>query len=383
MKHALLSPSAAHRWLACPGSVHANANKPWEQSVYALEGTTAHALLEVCLRTGSPPEEFDGKVLGPDLMPVDEDMVDATGFALDYVRGYMATNKGAKLSIEKPVYPGKLLGLKPHSICWGTPDIQLSIPNVELVTIDYKHGIGIPIAVKDNPQIRLYHVGGRQEHGRYRRYRSVVIQPRVPKRRPIQEYTLSDKELVGWVEDVVKPVIPIALSDNAPRRAGDHCRYCAQEGKCPAQLKQAFEKAGKEFGKANQDPKSVTPAELARYLDQVGFLENTIKALKEHAVRLAHAGVKVPGYVPSWTNQRRVWRDEDAVIKDLKRLGLTPKDIYSVEPHSPAQMDKVLKERGVYVRKRGQKTTHPLEDHFAYTEANPSIAKEPPPDSVG
>lgn len=387
MKHALLSPSSAHRWLVCPGSVQANANKPWEQSIYALEGTTAHALLEVCLRTHSDPEPFLDKVLGKDasgedLMPVDEDMVDAVGFALDYVRGYLAQNPKAILRIEKPVYPGKLLGLKPHSLCWGTPDIQLVIPQVECVTLDYKHGIGIPVAVKDNPQIKLYHLGSRHEHGRYRRYRSVVVQPRVPKRRPIQEFTLTDKDLVAWAEDVVKPVIPIALSDNAPRVAGDHCRYCVQEGKCPAQLKQAFDKAAKEF---SRDPKVASPADLAKYLDQVPFVEQTIAALKEHAVRLAHSGVKLPGYVAAFTNQRRIWRDEDNAAASLGKMGLTPKEKYEVTLLSPAKVEKVLRAKGkIAPKKRGQpRQTSPLEDLVAFTEPNPTVAKEPPPDSVG
>lgn len=389
MKHALLSPSAAHRWLACPGSVQANADKAWEQSIYALEGTSAHALLEVCLRTHSDPEGFLGKTLGTDgnggkLMPVDEMMVDAVGYALDYVRGYLATNKGAILRIEDPVYPGKLLGLKPHSLCWGTPDIQLLLPGVECVTVDYKHGIGIPVAVKDNDQIRLYHLGSRHEYGRYRRYRSVVIQPRVPKRKPVQEHSFTDKELLAWAEDVVKPVIPIALSDNAPRSAGDHCRYCAQEGKCPAQLKQAFEKAGKEFGKAAANPKGITPAEMAKYLDQVGMVENAIKALKEHATRVAHAGVKIPGYVPSWTNQRRIWRDEEEAVEALGKLGLTKREKYSVELLSPRKVEDLLKVKGIIQLRRGQKRPpSPLEDLVAFTDANPSIAKEPPPNSVG
>jgi hypothetical protein len=387
MKHAILSPSGAHRWLVCPGSVEANRNKPWEQSIYALEGTTAHALLEVCLRTGEDPEPFLDKVLGKDangdaLMPVDEDMIDAVGFALDYVRGYLAQNKGAIIRIEKPVYPGKQLGLKPHSICWGTPDIQLVLPGVECVTVDYKHGIGIPVPVKDNPQIKLYHLGSRQEYGRYRRYRSVVIQPRVPKRRPIQEHTLTDKDLVAWAEDVVKPALPLALSDNAPRVAGDHCRYCAQEGKCPAQLKKAFESAAKEFA---QDPKEVSLADMASYLDQVPFVEQTIAALREHAVRVAHSGVKIPGYYPSFTPQRRIWRDEDTAAKALAKLGLTPKEKYKVSLMTPKQIEDLLRGKGkLPKRKRGEKAPPgPLDKLIAYTESNPSIAKEPPPDSVG
>ena len=390
MKHAVLSPSAAHRWLVCPGSVQANANKPWEQSIYALEGTTAHALLEVCLRTHSDPEPFLDKVLGKDangdeLMPVDEDMVDAVGFALDYVKGYLATNKNAVLRIEKPVYPGKQLSLKPHSLCWGTPDIQLVIPGVECVTVDYKHGIGIPVPVKDNPQIKLYHLGSRQEYGRYRRYRSVVIQPRVPKRRPIQEHTLTDKDLTEWAEDVVKPVIPLALGYDAPRVAGDHCRYCSQEGKCPAQLKQAFDKAGKEFGEVKDNPKGVSPAELARYLDQVQFVESAVAALKEHAIRVVHSGVKIPGYVPALTNQRRIWRDEDKAAEAVGKLGLTLKEKYSISLLTPAQMEKVLRAKGkIAPKRRGQpRPDSPLDKLVAYTEANPTIAKEPPPDNVG
>ena len=39
--HAILSPSAAARWLKCPASVAMTASMPEETSPYALEGSIA------------------------------------------------------------------------------------------------------------------------------------------------------------------------------------------------------------------------------------------------------------------------------------------------------------------------------------------------------
>ena len=48
-KHALLSPSSAHRWLACPPSARLTEHMPDTVSPYAAEGTRAHALCEETL----------------------------------------------------------------------------------------------------------------------------------------------------------------------------------------------------------------------------------------------------------------------------------------------------------------------------------------------
>ena len=42
LKHAKLSPSAAVRWMNCPGSVSLTAEMPDTTNSYALAGTTAH-----------------------------------------------------------------------------------------------------------------------------------------------------------------------------------------------------------------------------------------------------------------------------------------------------------------------------------------------------
>ena len=45
--HALLSPSAAERWINCPASVYISRDILDEGSVYADEGTAAHTLMEL------------------------------------------------------------------------------------------------------------------------------------------------------------------------------------------------------------------------------------------------------------------------------------------------------------------------------------------------
>lgn len=246
MKHAKLSPSSSHRWLVCPGSVAANATKKHEASVYALQGTTAHALLELCLLLDDDPAGYVGQVIQPGHMTIDEDMADGVGYALDYVKSYVANHPGTRVLSEHTVRYGDTIGCGDNE-AFGTADVILDNHPVELVALDYKHGVGIPVSVKENPQLRMYLLGKRQERGSYRRYRKVVVQPRLPKRKPVQEHSLTDKELMAWTQKTVIPIVPVALGKNAPRVAGKHCRYCAADGNCSAQYSAVMAAAQKDF----------------------------------------------------------------------------------------------------------------------------------------
>lgn len=250
MQHAKLSPSSSGRWLACPGSVQANWGRPHEDNVYALEGTSAHALLEVCLRTGDDPNVYVGKVLQKGHHEITEAMCDSVGYALDYITAYIADHPTAKLLIEETVQYGQSIDTD-DELAFGQADVILDDYPREVVGLDYKHGIGNPVSVKENSQIRLYMLGMRQRRGGYQRYRAVVVQPRLPKRKPVQEApAITDKELMKWVTNTVIPIVPVALSGKGPREAGSHCRYCAANGNCPAQYEKVMAAATKEFKNA-------------------------------------------------------------------------------------------------------------------------------------
>src|SRR5258708_39760077 len=106
--HALLAPSSAERWMTCIGSVAMEANSPEITTIYSDEGTAAHALASMCLKTGNDPVAFHGRVLTvvdgvyaptnerPALYVnerefiVDDDMVESVRAYIDKVREYGA-----------------------------------------------------------------------------------------------------------------------------------------------------------------------------------------------------------------------------------------------------------------------------------------------------
>lgn len=59
MAHAILSPSGASRWMACPPSARLEEKFPDSTSTYAEEGTYAHAVGELILRD---PEDFKAQL---------------------------------------------------------------------------------------------------------------------------------------------------------------------------------------------------------------------------------------------------------------------------------------------------------------------------------
>jgi hypothetical protein len=374
VKHAVLSPSASHRWLNCLGSIEANRNKPFEENKFSIEGTSAHGLLEVCLILGDSPESYLGKTLHPRHFPIDDDMINGVGYALDWVNGYMANNPTAKLLIEYTVFYDRAIGTEART-GFGTADVIIDNTPKEIVAFDYKHGIGITVDVQDNTQLLLYLAGYREEAGKARNYRKVVCQPRARKRKPINEASVNDKQLTAWLEKKVIPIVPIALGENAPRVAGDWCQYCQADGNCIAQYGAVIEGAQKEFSVS--DPKSLSPAQIAEVLIALERITAIGKAVTAHAIELAHAGVEIPGFEKDFSVPHRKWENEEKANKILSDLGLTAKERYSVTLITPSEAEKVLTAKGVIAKpKRGEsKPKTALDVVITRGERKPTIAR--------
>ena len=61
--HAQLSPSKAHRWTVCPGSIREEAKYPDVSGAAAIDGTHSHTLLEKSLLDNKDPLEYVGQTL--------------------------------------------------------------------------------------------------------------------------------------------------------------------------------------------------------------------------------------------------------------------------------------------------------------------------------
>ena len=103
MAHAKLSPSGAHRWMACPGSVGLEAAFPDQSSAYAAEGTLAHTLASEHLDgSGLHPSQRIGEVYEVDgfTFTVDAAMADYVDNYCRLVREYA---DGGLLLVEQRV----------------------------------------------------------------------------------------------------------------------------------------------------------------------------------------------------------------------------------------------------------------------------------------
>lgn len=86
--HALLSASGSHRWLNCPPSARLEETFASETSVFAAEGTAAHALAEHKLQLflGQPSQHVPGEFDGEELEYHTDRYVDFAGERITLVR---------------------------------------------------------------------------------------------------------------------------------------------------------------------------------------------------------------------------------------------------------------------------------------------------------
>jgi len=330
--HALLSPSSASRWRVCPGSVHMTKDVVREDTGYSLAGTAAHEAFAIWLTTGSAPEVNRMTAAG---LPVTTEMIEMLRPMVEWVLDYQVMN-GARLFSEEKIEIGEHLGL-PAGICWGTADVMMLSEN-ELVIADLKTGY---VSVDpDCDQIKLYTLGAWFQTGcLYDTVRLVVLQPQ--DETTVKEKTFKRIELLEWAKDFAL-LMEVASSEDAPLQPDDDaCRFCPAAGACPALQEQTLALAKFE---AIGNPLALSLDQMAVILDKADLIEQAIKAIRGHVVKLLSTGVDVPGYKLVASKKRRAWKNEDTVIDDLLLADanipldrLAPRKIVS-----PAQAEKVL-----------------------------------------
>jgi hypothetical protein len=349
--HAALSPSAADRWLVCAGSVRVNQGEDGKSSHYAEEGTAAHALLEMCLRIGCEPEDLTGVNIHEEFH-VDEVMTEAVGHAYDFINGWLAQHPKGQVRIERLIHwgahPTLLLDKETAS---GTADVTLidTTPRTQsLVMLDYKHGAGKVVEVEENAQLKLYAVGVLCEYPMFKTIDLCVVQPRARHDHgPVRIWTTTRKDLDRWVLDVVKPAAKLALKRNAPRVAGDHCRWCAAAPTCRVLLDHVMERAGTDFTALTPtDPHTLSPDELSRAMGAVQTIEAWCKAVYGRVLESLLAG-RTAG-LQDWKlvqgRRTRAWDDANTTkIVKLAHTYFQPEQYAPRVLVSVAEMERLFK----------------------------------------
>lgn len=367
-QHALLSPSAAERWIECPASIRMAEKFPESgSSSYADEGTAAHALGEIkaSLEFGlSTPSEAKAARRAWEIEWGDQleawdlaEMERHTDAYVELIKEKVAAHPNSTVMFEQRMNTG-------IQRCWGTSDTVIVSPlHVEIV--DFKYGAGVRVWAENNPQLRLYALGALDTFGDIlgdtEKVIITVYQPRIGDGHADSE-VLAPEELRQWREEIARPAAELALSDDAPFGPSDQaCRWCPASGNCKAQLEAVFAQD------IDEDPENLSPEDMAEALKRVPLIRQWLSAFEEAALSAAYSeGKEIPGYKVVISGGRRSVTDAPGLEKSLLAAGYDKSQFTQTKPVGIGELEKLL----------GKDNWHLVEDFIRKSEGKPSLVED-------
>jgi DNA polymerase bacteriophage-type len=214
--HAPLAPSVASRWMHCPGSVAAEKAVPTPPvSGFAAEGTEAHRIFAQSLEQGVAPA-----VLTDDLA-----LAAPLAVAVEHARSCIA---GRAVLLEHRLPP-----LPDLPQVWGTADCLAFDQDRVNGVLDLKFGTGVVVEA-DTLQLGIYALLAARHFGiATTGITATILQPRIGHQDgPVRSYHYTPEEL-EQLEQTIRAAVVATEQPDAPRHAGEWCRFCNAAGTCP------------------------------------------------------------------------------------------------------------------------------------------------------
>ena len=314
-KHAILSASSAHRWLACPPSAKLNAAASDIGSEYAAQGTDAHSLCEfkVLKYLGK-----DVKDPTADLTYFDEEMAECTDSYLQYVTEQV---EKAKERCKDPIV---LVEQRLDFSKWvpqgfGTGDCVIVSDEV-LTVIDFKYGLGVLVQAENNPQMMCYALGALELFDSLYDIKSIEMTIFQPRRDNISTYEISKYELLEWAQTVLSPTAQLAEKGEGDFKAGEHCQFCKVKATCRKRAEYNLELAKYDF----EMPANLDNTEISAILSKADELISWASDVKEYALQQALNGEEFDGFKVVEGRSTRKYTDETAVADAVTQAGFDP-----------------------------------------------------------
>lgn len=353
--HSPVGGSVIARVMACPGSVRAAADAPPQassSSVYAEEGTMLHDVAAKVLDAWNA-----GNSLMPDaveaIAQLDREQRDLvatyTRIVRDEHQALELTGEEVTLLVEERVAAPGL-----HGDMRGTADAVIYSPSAVRM-IDLKCGRGVEVKVDydgtPNPQLVYYLLCVLHRLGWWvtpeelvpplwmagcTDIEIIIVQPR---RGGVKRRKVSLDELQTMARRMVSAILA-SQRDNAPREAGDHCRFCAARSVCPEIRRFAQQAAAEDFAEADD----LTDEQLAHALRLAPLVESWARSVREVASARASTGHRLPGFRVQQRAGARRWADHEVARRWLEEQGLPST---SSKLPSPAEIERAMKKQGL------------------------------------
>lgn len=337
-RHARLGPSAAHRWINCPGSVALSEQVPTApSSSYAEEGTAAHSLAELKLR------KYLGEIKGAAYTRkvnkirtsgyFDGEMDEATDFYVDAVLERLAAaGEDAEFMVEQQFGLDQWV---PES--FGTSDAVIITGNT-IEVIDLKYGKGVKVDAPGNPQLRLYGLGAAELFGDlydFEAVRETIVQPRLDH---VSTEVIALDDLRRWATEVVTPAARLAADNAEIWEAGEWCRFCPAKAICRARAGANLELAKLDF----KQPPLLTDGEIGEVLQKAKELEKWAADVAAYALDQALAGKHFDGWKLVEGRSIRKYADDVKVAETLKAAGFDEAMLYERKLYGITAMEKIV-----------------------------------------
>ena len=322
-EHAKCSPSAAERWMTCPGSVVLSDGMPESSSEYADEGTRAHAMAERWLLTYFAQHQQHPTFKTP------EEAEMAKNVKLYVDECIRLSGKGVKVFTETRVAINQDVYGTADFIAWHA---HLSTLHIR----DLKYGAGVAVDVGRNRQLRIYALAALITMKLPATTVSVgIVQPRYD--HPdgaIRTIDFDVSDLVDLHADVTDATNQVAEARQTVGSKGweqrflvpseKGCRWCPASAKCPM-LKQKAQTLARQVFAPNTP---YDPLALAQTLDFLPILEGWIKNTREFAYGEAEKGQTIPDYKLVEKTAVRKWKEDVVPARVAKTLGVEVTELF-------------------------------------------------------
>lgn len=378
--HSVFSPSASEMWLNCSGSLIANmqARQAGDNkgSQAAADGTVAHEMAEIWLKTGKKPIEYVGEIRKVDGFDVEvtEDML---AYVADYVN-WCNDQDGDKF-VEVKV---NFSHLTPVPNQKGTSD-HVCCTDKKLTITDLKYGMGVKVEAENNTQLQIYALGVLHDYGFLYDFETVEMRICQPRLNHFSTWEISIEQLLKFGEYVKERAIE-AWQPDAPRTPSEKgCLWCKVKAQCPAKAREIEAMLDEVFAD-DTDAETIKRIETDQYLAEFpeveqlsvehlekiykkskgvkSFLDEIEKKLFDFALK----GGKLHEYKLVAGRNTRKWKDDDEISNFLREKGFNEDEYAPRALVTPAQAEKLCKKSEVALNE--------LEPFIANRQGKPTLA---------